>query len=153
MSVISGNDGKLNAVWWRWWCICNRPFNSGFPCWFCGVLWFINAKSLIRSAGILLNIYREVTFKTCTTMYVEYFFIIRRHICRVSCYPVQDLKKIIDKMTGLNIDILMSKYKFLYDVTGINKIVKKTVWLIIFPFNWIWMIAGYNWHTYIVGRI
>jgi hypothetical protein len=24
---------------------------------------------LIRSAGILLNIYREVTFKTCTTMY------------------------------------------------------------------------------------
>ena len=82
---------------------------------------------MIRNAGILLNIYREVTFKTCTTMYVEYFVIIRRHICKVSCYPVQDLKKIIDKMTGLNIDILMSKYKFLYDVTGINKIVKKTV--------------------------
>jgi hypothetical protein len=36
-------------------------------------------------------------------------------------------EKIIDKMTGLNIDILMSKYKFLYDVTGINKIVKKTL--------------------------
>ena len=62
-------------------------------------------------------------------------------------------EKIIDKMTGLNIDILMSKYKFLYDVTGINKIVKKTLWLHFFAFNWILMIAGYNWHTYIVGRI
>jgi hypothetical protein len=34
-------------------------------------------------------------------------------------------EKIIDKMTGLKIDILMSKYKFLYDVTGINEIVKQ----------------------------
>lgn len=56
-------------------------------------------------------------------------------------------------MTGLNIDILMSKYKFLYDVTGINEIVKKTLWLNFFAFNWILMIAGYNWHTYIVGKI
>jgi hypothetical protein len=53
----------------------------------------------------------------------------------------------------LNIDILMSKYKFLYDVTGINKIVKKTLWLNFVAFNWILMIAGYNWHTYIVGKI
>jgi hypothetical protein len=36
-------------------------------------------------------------------------------------------EKIIDKMTGLNIDMLMSKYKFLYDATGINEIVKKTL--------------------------
>jgi hypothetical protein len=30
---------------------------------------------------------------------------------------ISGFEKIIDKMTGLNIDILMSNYKFLYDVT------------------------------------
>jgi hypothetical protein len=45
------------------------------------------------------------------------------YVCQL--YPA--IIKIQLKENSLNIDILMSKYKFLYDVTGINKIVKETL--------------------------
>ena len=38
MSVISGNDGKLNAVYEVLYDGDDDAFNSEFPCWFCGVL-------------------------------------------------------------------------------------------------------------------